>query len=527
MGFSLDPQTCLDEAAGNLRHMGCAIFYKQYQEVSTIARQILLGAPNTIEEDTIKQIMDEELKLVEQKLLSGNNVEYKLLKQRQPKWLSYAVVQEFPAGMPWEGAEEKKQKQDTYNARLVYVLHVHKPDYARMKMLLAYAKDWKVWHKHWGNSAFTVEIPTEKSSQAEKTRYIQMIQTHGSIQLSMGAAMLEGLINSDTTFTLCLLPDADGKARPPTSTSVWEISSLMEINNKKVWIYLSTGSNGMSTGYFSSVVQEISEHVAAFIACPGAQVYWWLRRRGCITADINNLIWHCFTLSQQQKVTSSKYLKDLGHAVVDRTDGDNIIHASTSEGIYDLTLGLSDKEHWSLVALWGYDAAAITYGKAKEGAVEAHNFSAALSVTSLHLAKRKGAEETPAPTPTLAQSVYSIGTSKVTKDSEDDSDEEADDAEADNSSGINKVAIVRMDILHSNGNQGAMLLTMALMEETNKQASKGEGNMKEDSAGSKKSESTEENEWQEEEKETSHLTAKMNVATTQLHLGSDEEGSNF
>ncbi len=185
-----------------------------------------------------------------------------------------------------------------------------------------------------------MEIPTEKSSQAEKTRYIQIIQTHGSVQLSMGAAMLEGLINADTTLTLCLLPDADGMARPPTSTSVWEIFSLMEINGKKVWICLSTGLNGMSTGYFSSVVQEISKHVAAFIACPGAQVYWWLRRCRCITADINNLIRHCFTLSQQQKVTLSKYLKDLGHAVLDRTDGDNIIHATTSEGVYDLTLGL-------------------------------------------------------------------------------------------------------------------------------------------------------------------------------------------
>jgi hypothetical protein len=113
-------------------------------------------------------------------------------------------------------------------------------------------------------------------------------------------------------------------------------------------------------------------------------------------------------------------------------------------------------ECWSLVAFWGYDAAAITYGKAKEGAVESHNFSAALSVTSLHLAKEKVAEETPAPTPTLAQLVYSIGTSKVTKDSEDNLDKEADDAKADNSSGINKVAIAGMDILHSNGNQGTM-----------------------------------------------------------------------
>ncbi len=50
MGFSADPQNFLDEAAGDLRHLGCAIFYKQCQEVNTIARQILLGAPNSIKE---------------------------------------------------------------------------------------------------------------------------------------------------------------------------------------------------------------------------------------------------------------------------------------------------------------------------------------------------------------------------------------------------------------------------------------------------------------------------------------------
>jgi hypothetical protein len=60
--------------------MGCAIFYKQCQEVNTIARQILLGAPNTIKEDIIKQTLDEELKLVEQKLISENNTNYKLSK---------------------------------------------------------------------------------------------------------------------------------------------------------------------------------------------------------------------------------------------------------------------------------------------------------------------------------------------------------------------------------------------------------------------------------------------------------------
>jgi hypothetical protein len=90
----------------------------------------------------------------------------------------------------------------------------------------------------------------------------------------MGAAMLEGLIDADTTFTLCLLLDTDGNEKPPTVKSVREIFNLMEINDKKVWICVSTGSNGISMGYFSNVVQEISEHVAAFIVCPSAQVYW-------------------------------------------------------------------------------------------------------------------------------------------------------------------------------------------------------------------------------------------------------------
>ena len=44
--------------------------------------------------------------------------------------------------------------------------------------------------------------------------------------------MLEGMIDTDTTFTLWLLLDADGNARPPRVTSVWEIFNLMEINDK-------------------------------------------------------------------------------------------------------------------------------------------------------------------------------------------------------------------------------------------------------------------------------------------------------
>ena len=524
MGFSKDPKECLDEAAGDLRHMGCAIYFKQCQEVHTVARQLLLGAPNTIEEEVIFRTIDEELRRIESRLTSEGNAEYKYTSRQLSKWLKYAVVREYPAGMPWEGAEEKKQKQGTNNARLAYVLHVHEKDYDRLAILLAFAKEWKVWQQHWGNTAFTVEVPNEKSSQAERTRYIQMVQTHGSIQLSMGAAMLEGLIDVDTRFSLRLLPDADGNAREPTETSVREILSLMEISGHKAWICLSTGQNGVTTGYFSSVVQEISEHVEAFIACPGAQVYWWLRRRGCLTEDINRLIRHCFTLSQQQKVTASKYLKDLGHAVVERTEGDDIIQASSSEGIYDLTLGLSDKERRSLASR-GHNAEAITFGEAKEGSMEAHNFSAALSLTSLRSSKGRGRGTVapPAPNPTLAQSVYSIGTSRITNESEERSDEEDDDT--DNSPENTLVAIDGMDIVMGNQGKGAMLLSTASMEEGADNAEKqGDVDMEENAEVGSQTDSDDPS-WNEDSKEDAQLTEKMTKATNHLQLDSEEESS--
>ncbi len=67
MGFLTDPQICLDNASGDLRMMGCTIYYKKCQEVDTVATQVLVGAPNTIEEDIIKQTMNEELKILEKK----------------------------------------------------------------------------------------------------------------------------------------------------------------------------------------------------------------------------------------------------------------------------------------------------------------------------------------------------------------------------------------------------------------------------------------------------------------------------
>ena len=89
---------------------------------------------------------------------------------------------------------------------------------------------------------------------------------------------------------LRLTPDENGQPRKPTEKSLMDMLRMMEIADMKVWLCVTRESNGIHTGYFSSVVEEIKACVAAFIRCPAAQVYYWLKRKGCIGDDVNCLI---------------------------------------------------------------------------------------------------------------------------------------------------------------------------------------------------------------------------------------------
>ncbi len=139
-------------------------------------------------------------------------------------------------------------------------------------------------------------------------------------------------------------------------------------------------------------------------------------------------------LDQQQNITKSKYIPNKGYAVLDESNSDDIINAVEEEGIYDTTLGLLERERRSAVAGRGYDASEIMFGEAKERAMEAHNFSSSMSVTTIH---SKNAKDNPsvASQKTLAKSVYSVDTSKVTSDGSDEA--ETDNNEDSNYGGSN------------------------------------------------------------------------------------------
>ncbi len=138
------------------------------------------------------------------------------------------------------------------------------------------------------------------------------------------------------------------------------------------------------------------------------------------------MVRHCFALDQQQKITKSKYITDKGYGVLDESNSDDIIDAAAEEGIFDTTLGLSERERRSAITGKGHDASEIRFGKAKEGAVEAHNFSSSMSITTIH-SKNVNDSKSVASQKTLAKSVFSVGTSKVTSDGSDEEETDEDE----------------------------------------------------------------------------------------------------
>jgi len=138
------------------------------------------------------------------------------------------------------------------------------------------------------------------------------------------------------------------------------------------------------------------------------------------------MVRHCFTLDQQQKITKSKYIPNKGYAVLDEFNSDNIINAVEEEGIFDTTLGLSERERRSAIIGKGHDASEIMFGEAKEGAVEAHNFSSSMSITTIHL-KNVNNSKSVASQKTLTKSVFSVGTSKITSDGSDEEETDKDE----------------------------------------------------------------------------------------------------
>jgi len=119
------------------------------------------------------------------------------------KWQhNFKVSKEYTFGMPWKSEEDKKRNPSSSQQMMAYIIQVSNKDASKMDGLLREAKEQKVWQKYWGNTAFMVNLPEYDASPETKKKYIQMVNVHAAIQLSIGHATLPKILDLDTQFSL-------------------------------------------------------------------------------------------------------------------------------------------------------------------------------------------------------------------------------------------------------------------------------------------------------------------------------------
>ncbi len=147
----------------------------------------------------------------------------------------------------------------------------------------------------------------------------------------------------------------------------------------------------------------------------------------------------------------------------------------------------------------GYDTSAIMFGEAKEGAVEAHNFSSKAFVTMIH-SKNMDDSMTVATERALAKSVFSMATSKVT------SDDSAEDMNEDNDSDDNG----------DTEKSGVAIEGMHMLSGHCRKSSRGDFMQEDKVTGDYDKEDIDEEEWEHNQKEAA-LTKNMNTTMEKLN----------
>jgi hypothetical protein len=145
----------------------------------------------------------------------------------------------------------------------------------------------------------------------------------------------------------------------------------------------------------------------------------------------------------------------------------------------------------------GYNASAIMFKEAKEGAIKAHNFSSSASITMIH-SKNLGNSRSVATEKMLSKLVFSMATSKVTSEGSEEEMDEANESDDSNAVSAKKpgVAIEGMQML----NRHHRNLSRDYMQEDDAPRDK------------------EKDAWENDHKEAAQLTKNMNATTAKLNL---------
>ena len=342
MGFNINPHDFLPVMKVDLMDIGISVEVKRVQALDTYANIVFLGAPQNINKEYAKEVMDLHLKPLEIELMQVDATTYPPEFHSLP-WPEYSVTCNQPGGLfepPAKGMARTPPPRERRSLQLVCAKH----KYQRLASLICAAKGKGVWTSEFGQGAcYPVEVVTPDSTKVKKDHYRDMVETHASAQLGMAHETLSGVKDDRVEMSIRRLPDARGN-REPMSISLWYVLRKMRFMDQPWWLCLvRTDKRQGFDVYFNGLCPITTNYVHEFLKCPAAQIMFWLLKRGFVKADVEAFLSRTFSIAQLMLCPAAKYNAEIKLAQVKTQSGDmDIVSASRRRNTFiNPDLGLS------------------------------------------------------------------------------------------------------------------------------------------------------------------------------------------
>ncbi len=382
---------------------------KANQELDTSSNLAFLGAPSRTDISIVTKIVNKVLQETEEKMVEENSEEYPKDVHGTGTQISYALTKGAPYGLPWEPPKKDNAPRED-NGRRAFVFQVKRDEEERLEAVLAVAKANEAWLPYFGKAAYTVRMIStwEQGPDVSERRqqYINNVISHGSAELSRGYLAINGLHNVDATWTLRRV-DSDGNELPPIKRTVIDLIKYIKVENIKVFMTVLPSESGVYYATYSSVFDPHKLYAKDFASGPAAFLYWWCLHHGINIDDLQLMLKGTFSLSEQQKVSRSRYSKSQRKAVIPAKLARDLTSYAENSVLVDTSLGLNDREKRERAQERAGDF--IHYGEALPGSLEAYNkFSSGNSVNTNTPGKKRDTSNLSVGGETFAKTVCSL-----------------------------------------------------------------------------------------------------------------------
>ena len=419
LGMNIPIKPILAQLRADLITHQVGVYWKEVQALDTTNELYFLGAPNKMDLGEAGKKISTMLQSVESGLMERRPLDFPA-GQFGGEWPEVAVTREWPQKMPWEDTPKGGKRRGPPPGRRTLSLMCPTSSFDRLKALTLAAKDAGVWTEVFGPFCYPTEVPNEEDYEDEQIdRYVDMVNTHASVQESYGSCSIPGLLRGQKEYRLRRVPLPDGSPQESLNLSVIDVMLDMKFGGASVWHTIQRSKSSRAVGYFSGTLDFMKAYVPEWCKCPAAQVYFYLVRRGCFTADVSKMIKGSFDTNQQRRCSESHYDEDRRLAFVERAEGADDIVAAVEADEHkwvDRMLGVTETQKARIMARQQAVQAAssqpiIDFGSARPGSLEAFNFED-MSTTTMRpdrVPTADGADEDKSTGgPSLGESIFDV-----------------------------------------------------------------------------------------------------------------------